>query len=184
MSGSSWRFGLVSRLISAAASASRGDPRERRRSGAQENAGQDDEDVAACPVPSANVYITKNGLRGQPYPEEGEIQMMDHERTEKELQEIFDEIQHSYKVSVEDAFALQERTLDLVRTLLESSEKARGAEGTLEELALQASHQREEFERLVRKSNEAYARVLNTPTDEHHHKVEEAKADLEEASPS
>ncbi len=54
----------------------------------------------------------------------------------------------------------------------------------LEDLALQASHQREEFEKLVRKSNEAYAKVLNTPTDEHHHKVEEARADLEEASRS
>ncbi len=110
--------------------------------------------------------------------------MMDHERTEKELQEIFEEIQHSYKTLVDNAFTLQERTLDLARSLFESSEKARGARAMLEDLALQASHQREEFEKLVRKSNEAYTKVLNTPTDEHHHKVEEAKADLEEASPS
>jgi hypothetical protein len=110
--------------------------------------------------------------------------MMDHERTEKELQEIFEEIQHSYKTLVDNAFTLQERTLDLARSLFESSEKAQGTRAMLEDLALQASHQREEFEKLVRKSNEAYTKVLNTPTDEHHLKVEEAKADLEEASPS
>src|SRR5215203_3666146 len=34
--------------------------------------------------------------------------MMDHERTEKELEEIFEEIQHSYKTFADDAFALQE----------------------------------------------------------------------------
>ena len=110
--------------------------------------------------------------------------MMDHERTEKELQEIFEEIQHSYKTLVDNVFTLQERTLDLARTLFESSEKARGTRAMLEDLVLQASHQREGFEKLVRKSNEAYAKVLNTPTDEHHHKVEEARADLAEASRS
>ena len=110
--------------------------------------------------------------------------MMDHERTEKELQEIFEEFQHSYKTLVDNAFTLQERTLDLARILFESSEKARGTRAMLEDLVLQASHQREGFEKLVRKSNEAYAKVLNTPTDEHHHKVEEARADLEEASRS
>ncbi len=104
--------------------------------------------------------------------------MMDHERTEKELQEIFEEIQHSYKTLVDNAFTLQGRTLDLARTLFESSEKAQGTRATLEELALQSSNQREEFENLVRKTNEAYTKVLNTPADKHHHKVEEAKADL------
>ncbi len=110
--------------------------------------------------------------------------MMDHERTEKELQEIFDEIQHSYKTLVENVFALQERTLDLARALFESSEEAQGTQATLEELALYSSNQRGEFEELVRKSSEAYTKVLDTPTDKHHHKVEEARADLEEASPS
>ena len=110
--------------------------------------------------------------------------MMDHERTEKELQEIFEEIQHSYKTLVENVFALQERTLDLARALLESPREVRGIQATLEELAFQSSNQKGEFEELVRKSSEAYAKVLNTPTYEHHHKVEEARADLEEASPS
>jgi hypothetical protein len=44
--------------------------------------------------------------------------------------------------------------------------------------------ERERFERLARKSSEAYMKVLKKPVDEHHHKIEEAKADLEEASPS
>jgi hypothetical protein len=47
--------------------------------------------------------------------------MMDHERTEKELEEIFEEIQHSYKAFVDDVLALQERTLEFARELLESS---------------------------------------------------------------
>jgi hypothetical protein len=51
-------------------------------------------------------------------------------------------------------------------------------------LADKSRGERERFERLARKSNEAYMKVLKGPADEHHHKVEEAKADLEEASPS
>ena len=34
-----------------------------------------------------------------------------------------------------------------------------------------------------RKSNEAYMKVLKGPADVHHHKIEEAKSDLEEVSP-
>jgi hypothetical protein len=45
--------------------------------------------------------------------------MMDHERTEKETQEIFEEIQRSYKTFADDALALQERTLGFARDLLE-----------------------------------------------------------------
>ena len=36
--------------------------------------------------------------------------MMDHERTEKELEAIFEEIQHYYEAFANDALALQERT--------------------------------------------------------------------------
>src|SRR5215208_1038146 len=58
--------------------------------------------------------------------------MMDHERTEKELEEIFEEIQHSYKTFADDAFALQERTLQFVRELLENPRAGRfQAGGTL-----------------------------------------------------
>jgi hypothetical protein len=46
--------------------------------------------------------------------------MMDHERTEKELEEIFEEIQHSYKTFADDVLALQERTLQFARDLLEN----------------------------------------------------------------
>jgi Skp family chaperone for outer membrane proteins len=103
----------------------------------------------------------------------GTIQMMDHERTEKELQEIFEEIQHSYKTLVDNALTFEN-----------SAEKTHGTQARLEEMANQSRTQRQEFERLVRKSNEAYTKILKAPTDEHHHKVAEAKADLEEASSS
>ena len=112
--------------------------------------------------------------------------MMDHERTEKELEEIFEEIQRSYKTFADDALALQERTLGFARELLENplGQEAEGPQATLEELADKSRGERERFERLARQSTEAYMRVLRAPADEHHHKVEEAKADLDEASPS
>ena len=113
--------------------------------------------------------------------------MMDHERTEKELEEIFEEIQHSYEAFADDALALQEHTLGLARRLLESPalrEEAEGLRATLEELAGKSRAERERFERLARKSGEAYMKVLKSPVYEHHHKVEEARADLEETGPS
>jgi hypothetical protein len=112
--------------------------------------------------------------------------MMDHERTEKELEEIFEEIQHSYKSFMDDVLALQERTFGFARELLENSAdpQAEGMRATLEELADISRGERKRFERLARKSREAYVKVLKNPVDEHHHKIEEAKADLEEASPS
>ena len=39
------------------------------------------------------------------------------------------------------------------------------------------------MERLTRKAAEAYMKVLNAPAD-YHHKVEEARAELEETGPS
>jgi CHASE3 domain sensor protein len=112
---------------------------------------------------------------------------MDYERTEKELERIFEEIQRSYKTYADDTIALQERTLELARELLESSagqEEADGFRAALEELAAKSRGERERFEKLARKSSEAYMKVLKGPAEEHHHKVEEAKADLQEASPS
>ena len=111
--------------------------------------------------------------------------MMDHERTEKELQEIFEEIQHSYKTFMDDVLARQERTFGFARELLENSAdpEAEGMWARLEELVDKSNGEREQFERLARKSSEAYMKVLKGPADEHH-KIEEAKADLEEASPS
>ena len=108
---------------------------------------------------------------------------MDHERTEKELEEIFEEIQRSYYAFAEDAFALQERSLEFARGLLENpaEREAEGARTTLEELVEKSSGERERFETLARKAGEAYMRVLKAPVDEHHHNTEEAKEDLEEA---
>jgi hypothetical protein len=110
--------------------------------------------------------------------------MMDHERTEKELEEIFEEIQHSYKAFVDDVLALQERTLVFARELLESSggQEAEDSQAMLEDLTNRSNSQHEWFERLVRKSSEAYMKVLKGPADVNHHKSEEAKSDLEEVS--
>ena len=112
--------------------------------------------------------------------------MMDHERTEKELEEIFEEIQHSYKTFMDDVLALQERTFGFARELLESSSdpEAEGMWARLEELVDKSKAERERFERLARKSSEAYMKVLKKPIEEHHHKIEEAKAELEDANPS
>ena len=105
--------------------------------------------------------------------------MMDYERTEKELEEI----QHSYKTFADDALALQERTLQFARKLLENpaGREASGMRETLENLAKRSRGERERFERLARKSGEAYTRVLKGSVDEHHHKIEEAEAELKEA---
>jgi hypothetical protein len=91
--------------------------------------------------------------------------MMDQERTEKELQEIFEEIQHSYRTLVDNAFTLQEQTLELARTLFESSaqEKSHHIQAELEELANQSRSQREESEKLLRKSSEAYIKCSTLP---------------------
>jgi hypothetical protein len=70
--------------------------------------------------------------------------------------------------------------------LLENSAhpEAEGMWARLEELVDKSKAERERFERLARKSSEAYMKVLKKPVEEHHHKIEEAKADLEEANPS
>jgi hypothetical protein len=108
--------------------------------------------------------------------------MMDHERTEKELQEIFEEIQHSYRTSIENAIALQERTLEFARGLLENPE-SRSGRAELEDLVDGTRRQRVQLERLTRKAADAYMKVLKSPAD-YHHKVEEARAKLEETGPS
>jgi hypothetical protein len=112
--------------------------------------------------------------------------MMDHERTEKELEQIFEEIQHSYKTFADDALVLQERALQIARELLENpaSREVSGMRDTLENLAERSKGERERFERLARKAGEAYTRVLKGPVDEHRHKIEEAEAELKEAGSS
>ena len=112
--------------------------------------------------------------------------MMDHERTEKELEAIFEEIQDSYQAFAQEAFALQERTLGFARELLEGQADAEASDRqvTLEELADKSRGEQERFETLARKASEAYLKVLKGPVDEHHHKIEQAEADLKEASSS
>jgi CRISPR/Cas system-associated protein Cas10 (large subunit of type III CRISPR-Cas system) len=114
------------------------------------------------------------------------LHLMDHERTEKELEEIFEEIQLSYKNFADEAFALQARTLEFARELLESQagRKAEGMRTTLEGLADKSRGERERFETVARKAGEAYLRVLKGPVDEHHHKTEQAEAELKDANSS
>jgi chromosome segregation ATPase len=110
--------------------------------------------------------------------------MMNHERTERELQEVFEEIQRSYKALVNNAFELQEQTLEVAHSLYNSSEEAQyqSTRATLEALAEQSRSQREALEALFKKSEEAFMKVLKAPYDTHHQKIEEARADLEELS--
>jgi hypothetical protein len=108
--------------------------------------------------------------------------MMDQERTEKELQEVFVEVQRSYKTLLESAFALQKQTLETAQSLFEGSVEAnaRNTRATLASLADQARSQQEALETLLQKSTEAFRKVMEAPYD-HQRKVEEAKAQLEEA---
>ena len=46
--------------------------------------------------------------------------MMDRERQEKDLQEIFETTQGAYRAAVENTFALQEQTLEFAQSLLEA----------------------------------------------------------------
>ena len=111
---------------------------------------------------------------------------MDHERTEKELEAIFQEIQHSYKTFADEAFALQEHTLEFARGLLESSagREVSDRRAALEELVDKSRGERERFDTLARKAGESYVRVLKGPVDKHHHKSEQAEADLKDANSS
>jgi predicted nuclease with TOPRIM domain len=108
-------------------------------------------------------------------------QMMDQERTKKELQEVFEEVQRSYEKLIEDTFALQARTFEIAQRLFDSSGEAQSARASLDSLARQTESQRKALEELVRSSADAFTTVLETPYA-HRHKVEQAKAVLEETS--
>jgi hypothetical protein len=100
--------------------------------------------------------------------EEGSIQMMDRERREKERQEVFTATWRSYRAAVENAFALQERTLEFARSLLESPAGALRAQSennraALDALAEQSRRQREALENLVRESANAYVNLIQAP---------------------
>ncbi len=100
--------------------------------------------------------------------------MMDHERYEKDLQEVFEETQRAYQAVIENAFALQEQTLEFARSLLESSMSGLGAQSTshheaLDALAEQSRRQRQAMESLVRESAKSLAEVFQAPFSHHHH---------------
>ena len=107
--------------------------------------------------------------------------MMDHERQERDLQEVFDATQTSYRVAIENTFALQERTLEFARHLMEASAEALETQaenyrGTLDTLTEESRKHREAMENLVRESTKVYESLLHSPFSHHqnHSKFEEA----------
>ena len=107
--------------------------------------------------------------------------MMDHERQQRDLQQIFDATQASYLAAIENAFALQERTLLFARNLMETSAEALETQAdnnraTLETLTQHSEKHREAMENLVRESTEVYESLLGSPFSHHqsHSKFKEA----------
>ncbi len=107
--------------------------------------------------------------------------MMDHERQERDLQEVFDVTQTSYSAAIENTFALQERTLQFASTLIEAPEetlrtRAEGNRAMLQTLTEESRRQREAMENLVRESAKVYESFLRSPFSHHqsHSKFEEA----------
>jgi uncharacterized protein (DUF342 family) len=103
--------------------------------------------------------------------------MMDRERQEKDLQEVFETIQASYQAAVENTFALQERTLEFARSLLESPpetfrEQAENNLVTLKALVEQSRRQREAMEKLVGEAAKVYESLLGAPFSHHQHHPE------------
>ena len=94
--------------------------------------------------------------------------MMDRERQERDIQEVFDTSQESLWAAIENTFALQERTLEFARGLLEASAEtlrtqAESNRATLEALAEQSRRQREALENLVRESAKVHESLLLSP---------------------
>src|SRR5215216_1724339 len=103
--------------------------------------------------------------------------MMDRERQEKDLQEVFETTQGDYRAAVENTFALQEQTLEFAQSLLEAPpetlrEQAENNRVTLEALAEQARRQREAMEKLVGEAAKIYESLLSTPFSHHQHHPE------------
>jgi hypothetical protein len=115
--------------------------------------------------------------------------MMDHERQERDLQEVFDATQASYRAAVENTFALQERTLEFARHLMEASAEALEAQAdnnraTLDTLTEESRKHREAMENLLREAAKVYESLLRSPFSHHqdHSKFEEA-AEAPEVQP-
>jgi uncharacterized protein (DUF342 family) len=108
--------------------------------------------------------------------------MMDRERQEKDLQEVFETTQEAYRAAIENTFALQEQTLEFAHSLLEAPTEALQTQSknnrtTLEALVEQSRRQREAMENLVGESAKVYESLLQTPFSHHQHhpEFEEAK---------
>ena len=98
--------------------------------------------------------------------------MMDRERQEKDLQEVFETTQASYRAAVENTFALQEQTLEFARNLIEAppealQDQAENNRATLEAVAEQSRMQREAMEKLVGEAAKAYESLLRAPFSHH-----------------
>jgi hypothetical protein len=107
--------------------------------------------------------------------------MMDHERQERDLQEVFDATQASYRAALENTFALQGRTLEFARRLMEASVEALETQadnnrGTLDTLTEESRKHREAMENLLKESTKIYESLLRSPFSHHqdHSKFEEA----------
>ena len=107
--------------------------------------------------------------------------MMDRERQERDLQEIFEATQASWRAAIENAFALQEQTLEFARSLSEAPAEAlhtqaQNNRAMLEVLAEQSRRQREAMESLVGESAKVYWSLLEVPFShsQHHPKFKEA----------
>jgi hypothetical protein len=107
--------------------------------------------------------------------------MMDRERQERDLQEVFEAAQVSHWAAIENTFALQEQTLEFARSLIRAPAETLRAQAdnnraTLEALAEQPRRQRGAMENVVRESAKVYESLLQAPFSHsrHHSKFEEA----------
>ena len=117
------------------------------------------------------------------------MQMMDRERTEKDLQGIFQVAQQSHQAAVENTLALQEKTLEFARGLLEASAEDLRTQvennyATFESLVEESRRQREAMEDLVREWVKVYESLLQSPPSHHQQHPEFEKAtEAPEVSP-
>jgi hypothetical protein len=98
----------------------------------------------------------------------GDGKMMDRERQERDVQEVFETTQVCHWAAIKKTFALQERTTEFARNLIEAPPEtlrtqAENNRATLEVLAEQSRKQREAMENLVRESAKVYESLLQVP---------------------
>jgi hypothetical protein len=105
--------------------------------------------------------------------------MMDRERQEKDLHEVFETTQASYRAAIQNTFALQEQTLEFARTSCSRPhqrpclrDQAEDHRATLEALTEQTRRQRKAMEKLVGESAKVYESLLSAPFSHHQHHPE------------